>query len=156
MTVDAQGRLCRAGEGALARDGRFLLPPGSPATLYLDEDGELVERDELRSVRAGEYGAPTGEPQAAEAAGLLSHTIRQAYALDPVAALEPLEVLLAETGICWLDEGDESGKAQFLVKKDAGCFLLVGEQAGFEGFGGRGVRGSHCLLLGLSGLLWGR
>lgn len=130
VPVDAQGRECRA--AALTRDGQFLLPPGSTATLYLDEDGDVVERGELRPTPAGQDAAPTGEPQAAEPAELLDHTIRQVYALDPVAVSEPLEALLAETGICRLDDGDETGKARFLVKNDAGYFLLVGEQAGFE------------------------
>ena len=54
---------------------------------------------------------------------------------------EPLEGLLAETGICWLDEGGEGGKAQFLVKNGAGCFLPVGEQARFEFVGPGGGYG---------------
>ena len=130
VPVDAQGRECRA--AALTRDGRFLLPSGSTATLYLDEHGDIVERDELRSTRAGQDATPTGEPRAAEPAELLDHTVRQVYALEPVAVLEQLEALLAEAGICRLDEGDEAGKARFLMKNDAGYFLLVGEHTGFE------------------------
>ena len=130
VPVDAQGRECRA--AALTRDGRFLLPPGSTATLYLDEHGDVVERDELRPARIEQDAAPTGEPQAVEPAELLDHTIRQVYALDPVAVSEQLEALLAETGICRLVDGDGTGTARFLVKSDAGYFLLVGEHAGFE------------------------
>jgi hypothetical protein len=44
VPVDALGRECRA--AALPRDGRFLLPPGSTATLYLDDAGDVVGRDE--------------------------------------------------------------------------------------------------------------
>ena len=130
VPVDAQGRECRA--AALTRDGRLLLPLGSTATLHLDEHGDVVERDELRSARAEQDAAATCDPQAVEPAGLLDHTIRQVYALSPVAVSEELEALLAETGICRLDECDETGKARFLVKNDAGYFLLIGEQAGFE------------------------
>jgi len=130
VPVHAQGRACRA--AALTRDGRFLLPPGSMATLYLDDYGDVVERDELHATRAGQDAAPMGEPQAAEPAELLDHSIRQIYALEPVAVSDPLEALLSETGICRLTDGDETGKARFLVKNDAGYFLLVGEQAGFE------------------------
>jgi hypothetical protein len=119
----------------LTRDGRFLLPPGSTATLYLDEHGDVVERDELRPARAGHDAASAGEPQAAEPAGLLDHTTRQVYALDPVAVSEQLEALLAETGICCLADRDGAGKARFLVKNEAGYFLLVGEQSGFESVG---------------------
>jgi hypothetical protein len=130
VPVDGQGRDCRA--AALTQDGRFLLPPGSTATLYLDERGDVVERDELRPARAEQEAAPTPEPQAAEPTELLDQTIRQVYALDPVAVSDPLEALLAETGTCCLSQGDEAGKARLLVKNDAGYFLLVGEQAGFE------------------------
>jgi hypothetical protein len=130
VPVDAQGRECRA--AALTRDGRFLLPPGSTATLYLDEHGDVVERDELRPTPVGQDAAPIGEPQAAEPTDLLDHTVRQVYALDPVAVSEPLEALLADTGICRLADDDETDKARFLVKNGAGYFLLVGEQAGFE------------------------
>ena len=130
VPVDAQGRECRA--AALTRDGRFLLPPGSTATLYLDERGDVVEREELGPAQDGQDAAPMGEPQAAEPAELLDHTVRQAYALEPVAVSDPLEALLSETGICRLTDSDEAGKARFLVKNDTGYFLLVGEQAGFE------------------------
>ena len=130
LPVDAQGRECRA--AALTRDGQFLLPPGSTATLYLDEDREAVERNELYPARAEQDAVPTCGPQFVEPAELLDYTIRQVYALDPVTVSEQLEGLLAETDICRLADGDETGKARFLVKNDAGYFLLVGEQAGFE------------------------
>jgi hypothetical protein len=130
VPVDAQGRECRA--AALTRDGRFLLPPGSTATLHLDEHGDVVERDELRPAQIGQEAAPAGEPKAAERAELLDHTTRQVYALDPVAVSDSLEALLAETGICRLAESDEADKVRLLVKNGAGYFLLLGEQAGFE------------------------
>lgn len=130
VPVDAQGRECRA--AALIRDGRFLLPPGSTATLYLDEHGDVVERDELRPAGAEQDAAPTCEPQPVEPAELLGYTVRQVYALEAVAVADSLEELLAATGICRLADGDEDRRARFLVKNDAGYFLLVGEQAGFE------------------------
>ena len=130
VPVDAQGRACRA--AALTRDGRFLLPPGSTATLYLDERGDVVEREELGPAQDGQDAAPMGEPQAAKPPELLDHTIRQVYALEPVAVSDPLEALLSETGICRLTDSGEAGKARFLVKNEAGYFLLVGEHAGFE------------------------
>ena len=130
VPVDAQGRECRA--AALTRDGRFLLPPGSTATLYLDDEGNVVERDELRPARAEQDAAPTPEPQAVEPAELLDHTVRQVYALQPVAVSDQLEAFLAATGICRLTDSDGAGRARFLVKNDAGYFLLVGEHTGFE------------------------
>ena len=130
MPVDGQGRECRA--AALTRDGRFLLPPGSTATLYLDEHGDIVGRDEPRPARAEQDAGPTPKPQAAESAEFLEHTTRQVYALGPVAVSEQLEARLTETGICRLVDSDGAGRARFLVKNDAGYFLLVGEHAGFE------------------------
>lgn len=130
VAVDPQGRECRV--AALTRDGRFLLPPGSTATLCLDEEGDVVGRDGLRPARAGQDAPPAGEPQAAEPTELLDHTIRQVHALDPVAVSEQLEALLAETGMCRLADADGAGTAHFLVRNDAGYFLLVGDHAAFE------------------------
>lgn len=130
VPVDGEGRPCQW--AALTRDGRFLLPPGSTATLYLDEDGDVVERDELRSDEAEPDAAPKPDPETAEPVELLALTIRQVYVLEPVAVSDPLEALLAATGICRLAEGDETDKARFLVKNDAGYFLLVGDDIGFE------------------------
>jgi len=130
VPVDAEGRPCRA--AALTRDGRFLLPPGSTATLYLDDQGDAVERGELRSMGGGRDRASVREARAAEAAELLEHTIRQVYALDPVAVSDHLEALLAHTGGCRLTGSDGAVKARFLVKNEAGYFLLVSEHAGFE------------------------
>jgi len=133
VPVDAEGRPCRA--AALTRDGRFLLPAGSTATLYLDDQGSAVERGELRSARGGQEAASAPEPQAAETAELLGCTVRQVYALAPVAVSGRLDGLLAATGVCRLDGGDGSGEVRFLVKNAAGYFLLVGEDTSFEPVG---------------------
>ena len=131
VPVDAEGRPCRA--AALTRDGRFLLPPGSTATLYLDNEGNAVERAEITS--AGKHQDAQrngGQPEAATAAEVLDCAIRQVYALTPVAIGEPLEGLLTATGMCRLPSDPAfAGAARFLVKNDAGYFLLVGERSGF-------------------------
>ncbi|MCX5670674.1 MAG: hypothetical protein NTU94_05060 [Planctomycetota bacterium] len=133
VPVDAEGRPCRA--AALTRDGRFLLPRGTTATLYLDDHGDAVERGELRSARGGGDAASGSEPQAAEAAELLDCTVRHVYALAPVAVSGRLDELLAATGICRLPGGDAGGEARFLVKNDTGYFLLVGEDTSFAPVG---------------------
>mgnify|MGYP007128604559 CR=1 FL=1 len=132
VPVDGEGRECKA--AALTRDGRFLLPPGTTATLYLDDQGDAIERGELRSARGGEGAAPEAEPQAAGAADLLDCVARQVYSLAPVAVSAQLDGLLAATGICRV-AGDGDGEARFLVKNSAGYFLLVGEDTGFEQVG---------------------
>jgi hypothetical protein len=126
VPVDGAGRECKA--AALTRDGRFLLPAGSMATLYLDDHGDAVERGEVRSARGGQEAASAPEPQAAEAAELLGCTVRQVYGLAPVAVSVQLDELLGTTGICRL----AGGEARFLVKNDAGYFLMVGERSGFS------------------------
>ena len=133
VPVDGAGRECKA--AALTRDGRFLLPAGSMATLYLDDRGDAVERGEVRSARGGQEAASAPEPQAAEAAELLGCTVRQVYGLAPVAVSVQLDELLGTTGICRLDSGDGGGEARFLVKNDAGYFLLAGEPTGFSPVG---------------------
>ena len=50
IAIDGQGRECsRAG---LTRDGRYILPNGGTTLLYLDEDGDVAERNQLRGVDA--------------------------------------------------------------------------------------------------------
>ena len=98
VPVDAEGRPCRA--AALTRDGRFLLPAGSTATLHLDDQGDAVERGELRPARGSQDAASASEPHVAEATELLGCTVRQVYALVPVAVSGHLDNLLASTGIC--------------------------------------------------------
>jgi len=130
VPVDSEGRECKA--AALTRDGRFLLPPGTTATLYLDDQGDATERGELRLMRDRQDARAVPEPRAAEAAELLDCVVRKVYALVPVALSGRLDGLLAATGICRLDGGDGDGEARFLVKNTAGYFLLVGEPSGFR------------------------
>jgi hypothetical protein len=133
VPVDAAGRPCRA--AALTRDGRFLLPPGSTATLHLDDDGDPVERAELRG-EDEHHQEQGGQPQAADAAELLACSIRRVYALTPVAVCDPLEALLATSGVCRLqDAAASAGEMRFLVKNTVGYFLLVGGPAELDFLG---------------------
>jgi hypothetical protein len=135
VPVDAAGRACRA--AALTRDGRFLLPPGSTATLCLDDEGNPVERAEFRAPdEHRDAQGDGGQPQVADAVELLACSIRRVYALTPVAVCGPLETLLAASGVCRLPNTPASdGEARFLVKNTVGYFLLVGEPAGLEFIG---------------------
>jgi len=131
VPVDAAGRACRV--AALTRDGRYLLPPGSTATLYLDDDGDPVERAELRASDEHDAQEDGGQPRPADAAQLLDCSIRNVYALTPVAICDPLEALLAASGICRLPAApDSSVDLRFLVKSNVGYFLLVGQPSGLE------------------------
>ena len=130
VPVDGEGRECKA--AALTRDGRFLLPRGTTATLYLDDQGDAVERGELRPARTGHGAASASEPQVAGAAEVLEHVVRQVYALAPVAVSSRLDELLAATSICRLDDREDGGERRFLVKNAAGYFLMIGEPSGFR------------------------
>ena len=48
ISIDAHGRECSF--ASLTEDGRFILPRGSTSLLYLDEQGEVVERIDLQTV----------------------------------------------------------------------------------------------------------
>ncbi|HPD15912.1 MAG TPA: hypothetical protein PLE19_13245 [Planctomycetota bacterium] len=130
VPVDCEGRECKA--AALTRDGRFLLPPGTTATLYLDDRGDAVERGELRAAQRGQGAASAPEPQVAKAADLLDCVVRRVYGLVPVAVSAQLDRRLAATGICRLEGGDDGGEVRFLVKNAAGYFLMIGEPSGFR------------------------
>lgn len=136
VPVDPEGRPCQA--AALTRDGRFLLPPGSTATFYLDDHGEVVERSDLGAAGEPDETEATPErPEPAAAEDLLDHIIRQVYALDPVSIADALEALLVSSGICRLPDAEvvAGNRERFLVKNDAGYFLLAGEHTGFEAVG---------------------
>jgi hypothetical protein len=139
IAVDVQGHECsRAG---LTRDGRFILPNGSTALLYLDENGDVVERSQLQAID------PDGEVIAEEsisntmlevgqlvsAADVLDCSITHAYALEPVFISAALEGSLSQEAIYRLPVCNN--RQVFLLGNDAGYFLLFGKKAGFEFIG---------------------
>ena len=140
VPVDARGRPCAT--AALTRDGRHVLPAGGTATLYLDNDGEVVERQDLRA--AGADGAQSascatflnGPGCAVDTAGpidLLDHAVTHVYALDPVSVAPALDASLAAGAVYRVrTAGARAEPAAFLLKNEAGFFLLVGEQIGFD------------------------
>jgi hypothetical protein len=50
IPIDPQGRECSL--ASLTEDGKFILPKGGMALLYVDEQGEVVERADLQAVDA--------------------------------------------------------------------------------------------------------
>ncbi len=145
IAIDAQGQECaRAG---LTRDGMYILPAGGTAVLYLDEQGDVVERNQLQAIDSEGDVIKPGEStldaalelgQAVEAAEVLECNITRAYALEPVFISAGLEDSLSQGVIFRLPlpspEGSNS-RQSFLLGNDAGYFLLIGEQMGFECIG---------------------
>ena len=136
--VDAQGRECEA--AALTRDGRCVLPRGGTALVYLDQNGDAAGRSELASggSLADALKRKHGPPFACAPAAprdVLSCATTRVYRLDAVSISRALDAALREAGVLRLrqaqEDADDSERA-FLVRNDAGHFLLVGERNGFD------------------------
>ena len=136
--IDAEGRECEA--AALTRDGRCVLPRGGTALVYLDENGDTVERSELASSGSltDVLKRKDGPPFACVPAlprDVLSCVTTRVYRLDAVYISRALDAVLNKTGVLRLrqvqEDADENERA-FLVRNDAGHFLLLGERNGFD------------------------
>ena len=136
VPVDGQGRECAT--AALTQDGQFILPKGSTAMLYLDEQGDTVERDALRHVDGDGNAADESQPQRIEpvsSSDFLDYAITRVHALDPVSVSSALDETLACDEIHRLTSPATAGRGQcesFLLKNDAGYFVLIGERNGFD------------------------
>ena len=145
IPVDGQGNECS--RASLTRDGMYVLPTGGTAMLYLNEQDDVVERDQLRAIAIdGEAIEPGGSVlnvvlqvgHAVQAADLLECTITHAYALEPVFIAPGLNTLLTQGKILRVPFPNHAGQGcrqSFLFGNDAGYFLLIGEQNGFEFIG---------------------
>ena len=106
---------------------------------YLDEQGDVVERGQLKAIDGdGDIIAPEGtSPDAVlevmEAAELLECGITRVYALEPVFICAELEGSLSWGTIYRLAECN--GCRAFLLGNEAGYFLLIGKRTGFEFIG---------------------
>lgn len=137
IPIDAQGQKCS--RAALTHDGVYVLPSGGTAMLYLDEQGDVVERNQLQAIDTdGEVMSPENSSseatlevtQVVQVADVLECGITHAYALEPVFICTELEKSLSQGAIYRLPGAN--GRQAFLLGNDAGYFLLFGEQTGFE------------------------
>jgi hypothetical protein len=142
LPTDAHGRECSF--VSLTEDGRFILPKGSTSLLYLDEQGEVVDRNQLQMVDADGKAVQKQESEILEieetipAIDLLDFTMKDAYHLESVFVSSNLEESLSQGTVFSLPyfkyNGDDSRQA-FLFLSDAGYFILSGRQTGFEFIG---------------------
>ncbi len=142
IPIDPQGRECSL--ASLTEDGKFILPKGSTALLYVDEQGELVERNQLQAVDANGKTVQKQDSEILEIEAtlpvedLLNFIISNAYQLEPVFVSSNLEESLSQGTLYSLphfhDNGDEN-KQSFLLSNDNGYFVLSGERTGFEFIG---------------------
>jgi len=136
--IDAQGRECEA--AALTRDGRFILPKGGTAFVYLDENGDIVDRSELGASggAAAALKGKAGEPFTCEPAApneILDCVATRVYRLEPMSISQALDAAIRETGVCRLTQEEHDAddpERAFLARNDSGYFLLVGERNSFD------------------------
>jgi len=133
VALDAEGEECRTAH--LTRDGKYLLPPGSTADMYVDADGTWVDRATLTRAE----GAASPEASAAgpvELEGpvpvqeLLDGVATRVHRLE-VEALHPaLDAALRE-GAVFRFKGTPTAGPTYLFANDAGIFLVRLEPCGF-------------------------
>jgi hypothetical protein len=140
IAIDAQRQECS--RAALTRDGRFILPNGGTALLYLDEQDDVVGRDHIQATDPAENSMVSKQTttdtvieiaQTVWATDVLDCSITHAYALEPVFICAELEVSLSQGTIYRLPE--YNNRQVFLLSNDVGYFLLFGEATGFEFIG---------------------
>jgi len=134
IALDAEGRECPAGH--LTRDGKYLLLPGSTADMYVDAEGNSVERSTLRR---GD-GAPAQARHAEEpvelegpvpAHELLDSVATRVHRLDAEGLQPSLEAALRAGAVFRLKGRRREGDT-YLFANDAGSFLIHTEHCGFQ------------------------
>jgi len=145
IPVDVHGRECS--RASLTRDGLYILPTGGTAMLYLNEQGDVVERDQLQITGTDVEIMKLGEStlstvleigQVVQAAELLECTITHVYALEPIFLSQELNALLSEGAILRMllpDLANQNHRQSFLLGNDNGYFFMIGETTGFEFIG---------------------
>ncbi len=145
IPVDGQGNECS--RASLTRDGMFILPTGGTATLYLDGNGDVVERNQLQAIDMDGEMLKPGERvldrafevgQVVQAADLLECTITQVYVLEPIFLSQELGSSLSQGEILYLTLPTPTNhlfRRFFLVGNESGFFLLIGNATGFEFIG---------------------
>ncbi len=142
IALDENGDECRS--ALLTKDGRFLLPSGSTANLYVNDIGDAVKRSELVAVDAEGNHLP--EPTVSDSAAqkisepvaeeeLLNCVVCKVYALSPLSLGPELERSLVEGNIYRMPY--RSGKSStekdaFMLANANGIFLLVCRPCRFE------------------------
>lgn len=142
VALDAEGHECKS--ALLTRDGRYMLPTGSTADLYLDDSGDAVARRELvaaTEARATLPAAPTTANSSLEiegpitACGLLDYAVTRVYALHPVAVPAKLAQALGAGALFRVPYRSRPGATEtpaFLLASEAGAFLILADPHGFD------------------------
>ena len=142
VALDAEGRECQS--ALITRDGRYLLPTGSTADLYINDCGDAVARREL--VQVDESGAPllTLAPTAygpkeiigpLAAEEILDYAAIRVHALQPVAVPAKLVQALGAGALFRVPYQPRLSVVEtpaFLLGGEAGAFLIQVAPHGFD------------------------
>jgi len=142
IALDENGDECTTAH--LTRDGRFLLGAGCTADLYINDEGDTINRSERVAVDADGKLLPTlpatsdrtqaiNDPVALD--DILNHVVTKVYALD-VDSLDPtLEQALRAGAIFRVPYRPRSTYAEppaFLLANENGVFLMQAEACNFD------------------------
>jgi hypothetical protein len=142
IAVDENSEECASAH--LTRDGRFLLSASCTSALYVNEDGNTVNRNELTAVDAEgkllpTLSATTDRPQAAEEVAsledFLDHAVTKVYVLEAEALDPVLEIKLRAGAIFRIPYRPRPTTADtptFLLANEHGVFLVQAEPCDFE------------------------
>jgi hypothetical protein len=138
IPIDAHGHECQS--ASLTCDGKFILPQGGTSLLYLDGEGDVVERELLQTIDQAEDSTPdTGLEigQTTSPLELLDYSITHTYHLEPVFLAADIESELSQGKMFTVTQAHSSdtNHRMFLLKGDNGYFLLIGNPTGFDYIG---------------------
>jgi len=132
IALDSQSRECATAH--LTRDGRFLLPAGSTAHVYVNEHGDAVERSGMAEARADDSSRGLEIQGPVPIEELLNHVAVKAYALSPklvdprlLEALRRGEIFRVPS-----ENGSTPSSISFLLANEHGVFLLRAAPCGFD------------------------
>ena len=140
IALDKNGDECTTAH--LTRDGRFLLAAGSTTDLYINDDGDAINRSELVTVDTNGKPLPRlsstlNRPQDIEQVKLddfLRHVVTKVYALE-VESLDPaLEKALRDGVIFQIPyrpRPTHTGTPAFLMANENCVFLMQAEPCDF-------------------------
>ncbi len=142
IALDENGDECASAH--LTRDGRFLLSAGCTAALYINDDGDAINRDDLVAVDAEGKPLPTlpatiDRPQAAEEVAsqedILDQVVTKVYTLEAEALDPVLESKLRADAIFRIPFRPRPSHMEtpaFLLANEHGVFLMQAELCDFE------------------------
>ena len=142
IALDENGDECATAH--LTRDGRFLLGAGCTVDLYINDDGDAINRSELVAVDTNGKPLPTlpatsGRTQAVEASvaldDFLNHVVTKVYALESETLDPTMEKALRDDAIFrvpYRPRASHSETPAFLLANEHGVFLVQAEPCNFD------------------------